>query len=206
MRSRWLLLLAAAAGAATFGGCLRAQPVYEETYRLFYAKENFQNFDIEAYPDEVGRRFADTAAVNREIDDLARRGFALYEIEPLPGLEAPTLLRFRRRWPYNRLPTNAPMEYMGVYGVENGGAPVFYAFTPWRRGYEIHEVGREGLSRSMPAVWDGHKLRWKEGSLEHAFELAGDGETIKHTVRDTDLEKMPVPVESREARRITRAN
>lgn len=184
-------------------GCLRGAPAYEETYRLFFAKESFANLDPSESPDVIAQRFAPTAGVNRSINDLAESGYVLYQIEPLPGREGPTLLRFRRKIPSGELVTHAPPEFMGVYEVQDADPPTFYVLAPWKYGYDIHVMHPAGQEKIIRTKWDGYRLNWHDGEVDHALELSGDARIITETTQSMNLKEPARPIAIVEARRLT---
>ena len=196
----WALLTAA---LLTTGCVFRAAPVYEETYRVFYGTESFYDIDPDATSDEIARKFAPTATLNRSIDELAREGYVLYEMEPLAGRDRPTLLRFRRLIENGRRPTTAPAEYLGVYATDDGA---YYILTPYRLGYFVHLLNPGSRDQIVKAKWDGKRLRWQEGEFENGIELSPDARTLTLTVDTTELEDFPTPRAVITARRVNNLN
>ena len=164
--------------AAAMAGCSLIPRPLEERSRVFDPDAARLDLDPGATPDEIAQRFAPTAALNLSIDSLAREGFVLDKVEELPGGMGQSVLRFRRPIPGWGRPTPAPMEFTGLYQVQDGAeSPTYFIFMPHPRGYEIHILGPEGSLAAL-AVWDGGLLKWQDGDLLNSFALFPDGRGV----------------------------
>ncbi|MBI3735892.1 hypothetical protein HY256_05205 [Candidatus Sumerlaeota bacterium] len=183
MRKTWI----AACGltALLWAGCARngVYTVYEERYRLLFVSDQLSPGVLQRDPDSASRSYARMAALNRSFEDLTTEGFALVKVEPAGNGGGATKFVFRRTIPEGYRPTNAPIEFSGLYKYQEdeNSAARYYIFDPRPNGYTVRVSQPDG-EEVATAQWDGSQLRWRNGDVENSAILSGDGRSVIHTM------------------------
>jgi hypothetical protein len=161
---------------------------YEERYRIFQALDLGATIRPDDPPEVIAQKFGPTAAVNFAFEQLAQEGFTLHKMEGLPTGGGSTLFTFRRRIPEGYRPTIAPMEFTGLYQVENErpAPPTYYVFIPQLEGYTVHVFGPEGNNHTYQAEWTGQELRWEAGGRVNYVRLSGDGSWLSRWIDEAE--------------------
>lgn len=184
--SKYHTFVAMAFAATTLVGCAHRgiHGTFEERYRVFYTIDQVTPQQLTDDPDQAGASFRAMAGLNLAFEELAAEGFKLEKVEPILNGGGATKFTFRRRIPEGYKPTSAPMEFSGVYAVEdpNGDAEQYYLLSPIDRGFNIQIMDRAGETTSVDANWDGNALRWRNGYDEHTLELTPDARSVIHTL------------------------
>lgn len=193
------VLAGLALGCAGVGG-------YEERYRIFYLTGEMSQADPGATADEIAQRFAPTAAVNLSMVELAREGFILKSIEPVETGARAWVFTFRRSKRAFARTTVAPIEYNGLYRVQEIAAEAsYYVFVPYSEGYVIHIIRPGEAMQTNIVPWNRRErnFSWVTGDLIDNITISRDGRRLRHTT-DTytvgDIERVHETVEATKVR------
>lgn len=166
-----------------------ASPIeaFEYRYRVFQAGQPLPTTMEAPLPLQVlTERTLPAGALNHSMDQLSKEGFKLHDIEQIPETGY-YIFNFRKPVIDRYLPTQAPMEFTGVYRpATSGHMMVYYAFTPKYPGYTVTLFGRGELPTVLQAEWTGKMLRAQQGQTRFSFVIAGDGRTV------TAIEETPL--------------
>lgn len=176
-----LLTLAILSVASNFGCATAKQRRYEERYRVFFAKdltvENIKGLK----PEEVIEKFRPEASIRGSIEDFAKQGYKITEVQPIPWGEGATLIVFRRERIQDGRPEDpAPIHFVGTYKLDDGKEPgTYYTFVQRVKGYTVHVVSPEG-PKTYDAKWDMRELVWQTEAGYHHARLTPDGRCLVH--------------------------
>ncbi|MCE5228175.1 hypothetical protein LLG95_01080 [bacterium] len=175
----------------TLAGCLVAPLVprsdaYEYRYRVFQAGQALPSTMTPPFPMEIlTERTLPPGGLNHAMDQLSEQGFKLNSLQQIPDTEF-YIFKFRKPIVDGYRPSQAPMEFTGVYRPTSVQLPVYYAFTPKYPGYDVTIFGRSEAPLQVKADWNGKYLSARDGATRFTFVLSGDGHSV------TAIEETPV--------------
>lgn len=180
----WMAAAAALYVCMAWGCASAPAPKFEERYRLFFAKSLPVTVKPGDSAETISQAFAPSVAVNRALEEFTQQGFKLEEIKPIEWGEGATLLTFRKRLKNEETPLRAPINFVGVYRVnDNKPEPTYYVLTQGKDSYEVHITGGSD-PKTIHAEWEGRELVWNDDHGKNNLRLTPDGKTLYHVARN----------------------